>query len=129
MPMSTTGTLQAATVIAKTTQTLIGQIIPCAGYEKVTLYITYLKGDETGLTIVPSFMLTSTGTAHPFAEWSSAAGAKTITASTFTLTASANTYITLDVSGHDYVMFTQGGSANDGTPTGTLAASYALLVR
>lgn len=125
-PMSSTGTLQAATVISKTTQTLIGHVIPCAGYERITLYFTYVKGDETGLTIIPSFMRTSTDTAHPFAEWSSAAGAKTVTSSTFTLTASRNGFITIDISGHEFIMFTQGGTANDGTPTGTLAASYLL---
>jgi len=30
------------------------------------------------------------------------------------------------VRGITYIMFTQGGTANDGTPTGTLAASYTL---
>jgi len=123
---SATGTLQAATTIAKTTQTLIGAEIKCAGYKFITLFFTYTKGDETGLTIVPSFMRTTGGTAHPFAEWSTAAGAKALTASTFTLTGTVNGYITLDIEGVDYVKFTQGGTANDGTPTGTLAASYTL---
>jgi len=121
-----TKTLQAATVIAKTTQTLVGEIIEVGDYEFVTLFFTYIKGDETGLTIVPSFMATSTGTACPFAEWSAAAGGKTVTSSTFLLTASRNGFITLDVRGIPYVMFQQGGTANDGTPTGTLAASYVL---
>ena len=119
-------TLQAATVISKTTQTLIGSVIATGGYEFITLFFTYVKGDETGVTLVPSVMRTSTGTAHPFAEWSAAAGAKTVTSSTFALTASRNGYITLDVRGIAFIMFTQGGTANDGTPTGTLAASYSL---
>ena len=123
---SATGILQAATTISKTTQTLIGKEIGCAGYSYITLFFTYTKGDETGLTIIPSFIRTTGGTAYPFAEWSTAAGAKTLTASTFTLTATTNGYITLDVKGVDFVKFTQGGSANDGTPTGTLAASYLL---
>lgn len=119
-------TLQAATTIAKTTQTLIGKVIATGGYEYITLFFTYVKGDETGLTLIPSMMRTATGTAHPFAEWSAAAGAKTVTSSNFALTASRNGYITLDVRGIAYIMFTQGGTANDGTPTGTLAASYSL---
>jgi hypothetical protein len=118
--------LQAATVISKTNQTLIGSVIETGDYDYITLFFTYVKGDETGLTIVPSMMRTSTGTAHPFAEWSSAAGAKTVTSSTFTLTASRNGYMTFDVRGIPYIMFTQGGTSNDGTPTGTLAASYTL---
>lgn len=126
MKSSALETLQAATVIAKTTQTLIGHVIDCHGYEYVTLFFTYTKGDETGLTIVPSFLTSPTGTAHPFAEWSTAAGAKTLTASTFTLTGTTNGYITLNVEGVDYIKFTQGGTANDGTPTGTLAASFVL---
>jgi hypothetical protein len=119
-------TLQAAGVIAKTNQTLIGHVISVGGYEYITLFFTYVKGDETGLTLTPSVMQSATGTAHPFMEWSTAAGAKTRTASTFALTASANAYITLDVRGIAYIMFTQGGTANDGTPTGTLAVSYTL---
>lgn len=119
-------TLQAATTISKTTQTLIGHVIATGGYEYLTLFFTYVKGDETGLTLVPSMMQSATGTAHPFVEWSAAAGAKTVTASTYTLTASRNGYITFDVRGISFIMFTQGGTANDGTPTGTLAVSYSL---
>jgi hypothetical protein len=119
-------TLQAATTISKTAQTLIGKVVAVGGYEYITLFFTYVKGDETGVTLIPSVMQSATGTAHPFMEWSAAAGAKTRTASNFALTASANGYITLDVRGIAYIMFTQGGTANDGTPTGTLAVSYSL---
>lgn len=119
-------TLQAATVIAKTVQTLVGAIVDTAHYDYFTLYFTYTKGDETGLTLVPSFMATAAGTAHPFCEWATAAGAKTVTSSTFVLTATRSGFITLDVRGIPFVKFTQGGTANDGTPTGTLAASYSL---
>lgn len=118
--------LQAATTIAKTTQTLIGKEIGCSGYDFLTLHFSYVKGDETGVTIVPSIMRTTGGTAYPFCEWSTSAGAKTVTASTFTLTATTSGYITLDIRGIEYIKFTQGGTANDGTPTGTLAASYTL---
>ena len=126
MPMSSDGVLQAATTIAKTTQTAVGSIINCQGYQWLTVFFTYVKGDETGLTLVPSFMRTATGTAHPLCSWSTTGGAKTITADTFTLTASRNGYITFDVRGLDFFMITQGGTANDGTPTGTLAASYTM---
>ena len=126
MKVPITEVMQAATVISKTDQTAVGSIISTGGYEYITFFMTYIKGDETGLIITPSVMRTSTGTAHPYMEWSTAAGVKTRTASTFTLTASANAYITLDVRGISYIMLTQGGSANDGTPTGTLAVSYTL---
>ena len=126
MKVPITEVMQAATVISKTDQTAVGSIISTGGYEYITFFMTYVKGDETGLIVTPSVMRTSTGTAHPYMEWSTAAGVKTRTASTFTLTASANAYITLDVRGISYIMLTQGGSANDGTPTGTLAVSYTL---
>jgi len=124
--MSKSNVLQAATTISKTNQTLIGSVISTDHYDYITLFFTYTKGDETGLTIIPSVMRTASGTAHPFAEWTAAAGAKTVTSGNFALTASRNGYITLDVRGIAYIMFTQGGTANDGTPTGTLAASYTL---
>jgi hypothetical protein len=124
--MIASGILQAATTIAKTTQTLIGAEIDCTGYDYLTLYFTYTKGDETGLTIVPSVLRETGGTAHPFCEWASAAGAKTVASSTFVLTATRSGYITFDVEGINIMKFTQGGTANDGTPTGTLAASYTL---
>ena len=126
MKVPITEVMQAATVISKTDQTAVGSIVSTGGYEYITFFMTYVKGDETGLIITPSVMRTSTGTAHPYMEWSTAAGVKTRTASSFTLTASANAYITLDVRGISYIMLTQGGSANDGTPTGTLAVSYTL---
>jgi hypothetical protein len=124
--MSKSNVLQAATTISKTNQTLIGSVISTDHYDYITLFFTYTKGDETGLTIIPSVMRTASGTAHPFAEWTAAAGAKTVTSGNFALTATRSGYITLDVRGITYIMFTQGGTANDGTPTGTLAASYTL---
>jgi hypothetical protein len=124
--MIASGTLQAATVIAKTTQTLIGAEISCAGYKFIALFIEYVKGDETGLNIYPYFMQSTGGTAFQDCSWSASAGAKTATVNYYTLTASANRMITFDVSGIEFVKFMQGGSNNDGTPTGTLAASYCL---
>lgn len=119
-------TLQAAAVISKTTQTLIGKEIACGGYEFITLFFTYTKGDETGLKIVPSAMQSAGGTAHSYVVQTASGGAITLTATTLTMTASTTSYLTLDVRGLAYIKFTQGGSNNDGTPTGTLEASYTL---
>lgn len=125
--MSATGILQTATTIAKTTQTAVGSIIGSEGYEYLTLFATYSKGDETGLDIVVSFQRTATGTAHPDCTWTETAGVNTVvTPRKFRLTASANVAIRVDVTGIDYVLVTQGGSNNDGTPTGTLAMSYTM---
>lgn len=124
--MSATGTLQAATVIAKTTQTLVGAVIGCEGYSRLTFFFAYTKGDETGLVITPWVMRTSDGTPQEYAITTATGGALTVTDTKLTLTGTKDGYITFDVEGLDFMKFTQGGSNNDGTPTGTLAASYTL---
>ena len=126
MPAISRGILQAATVIAKTTQTLIGAEILCGGYETITLFLVYVKGNETGVIVTPWIMHSTGGTAYQDQSWSVAAGSKTITANNFLMTATGNHIIVMDVSGAEFVKFTQGGSNNDGTPTGTLAANYML---
>jgi len=121
------GNLQAAAVIAKTTQTVMGAEVSCAHYDYLTLYFQYVKGDETGL-IVKAFVMPETGgTAHQDLTWTAAAGTKTATINQYTVTATGNYYIMFDIRGIEFIKFTQGGSNNDGTPTGTIAASYAML--
>jgi hypothetical protein len=124
--MSATGILQAATTIAKTTQTAVGSVIGTENYEYITLFGTYAKGNETGLDIVFNFQRTVDGTAHANVEWTETGGVYTYQAQKFRLTASRNFFIQLYIPAVDYVLITQGGSNNDGTPTGTLAASYTL---
>lgn len=118
--------LQAATTIAKTTQTLVGSEIDCRGQSYLTFYFDYAKGNETGLIITPSVLRVSGGTAYPYAERTATGGAITLTDTKITLTASKSSYMTFNVDGLGLMKFTQGGSNNDGTPTGTLAASYTL---
>ena len=69
MPLVTEGILQAATTIAKTTQTIMGAEIECGGYEFITLFFAYTKGDETGLDIQAHFMQVTGGTAHQDQSW------------------------------------------------------------
>jgi len=127
MSMCSNAVLQAAAVIAKTTQTLVGVVIPCEGYDFLTLFFTYTKGDETGLILTPIYLAKPDGTVeYPATEWSAAVGAKTGTTATYTFAATTTRHITFDVRGVSAMKFTQGGSNNDGTPTGTLAASYTL---
>ena len=126
MEKLTRGVLQAETTIAKTTQTVIGAELNCGHYDYVTLFFTYTKGDETGLIIQAHFMQETGGTAHQDASWSATAGTKTATVNQYTATATASRYITFDVRGIEFIKFTQGGSNNDGTPTGTLAATYTM---
>jgi hypothetical protein len=118
--------LQVATTIAKTTETLIGELIDTGHYDFITLLVSYTKGDETGLNIYPYFIYVSGGLEYPLVEWTTAAGVFTAVAQKFQLTATAKRPITLDVRGVPFVKFYQGGSNNDGTPTGTLAAAYVL---
>jgi len=124
--MSANGILQAAATVAKTTQTIVGQEIGCDGYDWLTFFFTYTKGDETGLIITPSVLRESGGTAYPYALMTATGGAITVTDTKITLTGTKTGYMTFDVRGISFMKFTQGGSANDGTPTGTLAASFTL---
>ena len=126
MTLTTEGNLQDATTIAKTAQTLIGQVVGCASYDYFTLFFTYVNGDETGVDIQAHFMRNATGAAHQEGSWTSAAGAKTFLANEYHMEANTVGTIVIDIRGYNYIKFTQGGSANDGTPTGTLAASYSM---
>ena len=124
--MSATGILQAATTIAKTTQTAVGSVLPTENYEYLTIFGTYAKGNETGLDIIINFQRTLTGTSYPAVEWTETGGVYTYQAQKYRLTASRNFFIQFYIPAADFVLITQGGSNNDGTPTGTLAASYTL---
>ena len=126
MPLVSSGTLQDATTIAKTTETLVGAEIACGGYDFITFFFTYTKGDETGLNIVPYFMQSTGGTARQFVLWSEAGGVNTAEQTIYQVTATGELSIILDTRGIEFVKFMQGGSNNDGTPTGTLAASYTM---
>jgi hypothetical protein len=124
--MSATGILQATAVIAKTTQTLVGSVLGTEGCEYLNLFVTYTKGDETGLDIHVMFSRSADGTAHTEAEFSEAAGVYTYEDKKYRFTATAVTVIPVFVGGIDFVKVTQGGSNNDGTPTGTLAVAYSM---
>lgn len=126
MPMMADGILQAATVISKTTQTLVGAEISCSGYGWLTLHFTYTKGDETGLDILMTSRREKNGTDYAEYVWTASGGIYTAAAAKHRVTATGNYSITFDIRGLSFVTFTQGGSNNDGTPTGTLAASYTM---
>ena len=117
----------AGTVIAKTTQTLMGEVIDTGYHDFLTLHFEYNKGDETGLIIQVHTALDGDLTdVAQWQDWTAAAGAKTATVNTITPTDATPHYITFDVRGIAFMKFTQGGSNNDGTPTGTYEASYTL---
>jgi hypothetical protein len=118
--------LQAATVIAKTTETAIGTI-DCEGASYCTVYLSYTKGDETGCNITPYFVAGDTSaTEFPVIDWSSAAGTYTGSAVKVQFTATAKRAACFDVRGQRFLKLYQAGSNNDGTPTGTLAVFYDL---
>jgi hypothetical protein len=119
-------TLQTAAVIAKTTQTLVGEVISCAGYDFITFFASYVKGDETGLTLKLWALQDAAGTAFQQSVWTLGGANYTNLAVSYALTATGNVSITMDVRGIEFLKLTQGGTANDGTPTGTLAVSYTL---
>jgi hypothetical protein len=123
--MSATGTLQAATVISKTDQVIIGKEIGTENAEYVHLYLTYVHGDETGVTVRMFVRRESGGTSYQSLIWSNAGGVNTCDAEEIYLTVSDSYRFDWEIGAIDYLYFTQAGT-NDGTPTGTLAASYTL---
>ena len=126
MSTSTEGILQTAATIAKTTETNVGGLLDVAIYDRLTLWLDYVKGDETGLNVYIYFLKVGGGTAYELTEWETSSGVYTNTDQKLQFTANASTYVTFDVSGVELVQVKQGGSNNDGTPTGTLAVSYTL---
>ena len=111
--------IQAATTIHATETEL--ETIDVAYYDTLVLCVTYAKGDETGVYIVPYFLDIAGGSAYQYCTWSADA-ASTVTARKFYLTASGSHYIVLDVDGCSHVTIKD--DANGGTPSGTLAMKY-----
>jgi len=118
--------LATAEVISKTVQTLIGNVINVGYHSHISLFIKYTKGDETGLTVQAHVQRTAAADIAQTQGWSTAAGVKTATLNSYTMTTAVQHVITLDVRGIEFIKFTQGGSSNDGTPTGVYSASYTL---
>jgi hypothetical protein len=124
--MSATGILQAATTIAKTVQTAVGAEIGTENAMYITLFFSYVKGNETGLDIILNARNTTGGANHQNRIWTPTSGAEAGDVEKIRVTASGDYFFTWLIKGIDFVQFTAGGSNNDGTPTGTLAASYTL---
>ena len=124
--MAKSAVLQAATTIAKTTETVVGTIIDTGHFDYLTLFLVYVNGDETGVNVYPYLMPLSTGTETQLTDWDTTSGVYTHTAQVINFTANATVSVTIDVRGIRFAKIYQGGSANDGTPTGTLAVSYTV---
>jgi hypothetical protein len=122
-PLKTTGVIQAATTI-HAAETVMGGEIQCGGYDTLVLWLDYTKGDETSVAVIPKLLRVSSGTEYQLQDWTAAAGAKTVTANSFVMSATGNHYIILDVRGIEIVKFYE--DATGGTPTGTLAAAYTM---
>jgi hypothetical protein len=123
--MSASGILQAATVISKTNQVAIGGEIPTENAWYLTVFIDYVKGDESGVTVRAFAKRTTGGTAYQTRVWTEASGVQTADLETIPLTASGSYAFRIMLGAIDYLALTQAGT-NDGTPTGTLAVSYTL---
>lgn len=122
-PLKTTGEIQAATTITAA-ETAMGAEIACGAYDTLTVWLDYVKGDETNVTVVPKFLRVSGGTEYPLMDWTATPGTKNPTDNTFVISATANRYIVLDVRGKEFIKFYQ--DATGGTPNGTLAAAYTM---
>jgi len=98
-----------------------------AAFDFLALYFDYVKGDETGVIITAWVSSEVDGTFIQHQSWTAAAGSKTPTVNSLgPLTATGSHYVVIDVRGLEFIKFTQGGSNNDGTPTGTVAARFSM---
>jgi hypothetical protein len=122
--MSATGILQNATIITALVGA-VGSEIGTENAEYLHLYLTYVKGDESGVTVKMFTARTAGGTAHQSRIWTVLSGVNTQAAESVYLTASGSYRFEWLLGAIDYVSFTE--IADGGTPNGTLAASYALL--
>jgi hypothetical protein len=122
--MSATGILQAASVITAVAGAL-GSEIGTENAEYIHLYLTYVKGDETGVIVKMFAYRTTGGTAHQSRIWTESSGVNTAAVESISLTASGSYRYEWLLGAIDYVSFTE--VADGGTPDGTLAASYSLL--
>ena len=122
--MSANGVIQTALTIAKTTQTVMGSEIGIERADTMTLFLDYVKGDETGVDVIANYRRVTGGQLYPATTWTDVAGVNTALPQKIRLTASGHYAFRIYFPAIDFVVFTQGGSNNDGTPTGTLAASY-----
>lgn len=124
--MSATGILQVTTTISKTTQTAVGAVIGTENSEYITLFFIYTKGDETGLDIILNARNVAGDSNYQNRVWTDSSGVQTGLVEKIRVTVTGNYFFTWYIEGIDFIQFTQGGSNNDGTPTGTLSASYTL---
>lgn len=127
MTTSTKRVLQAAATIAKTTPTAVGKEINVSEHDHLTLYMDYVNGDETGCNVYVYELNEKGGTNYQDTTETNTAGTIAFQDNLVYLgTATINRKIGYDVSKINWIVVKQGGSDNDGTPTGTLAADYTL---
>ena len=117
--------LQPFNTVVTAAETLCGSEINVGSYSRLTVWCKYDKGDETNVAIIPKFLPVAGGSEEYAAiTWSATAGARTLTADSWVISATGNRYIVYDVSGIEFVKIYM--IATDGTPSGTLGVYYTL---
>ena len=122
--LTTRAVLIATATTIEAAESIIGKEIQCAGYDVLSLFVDYTKGDETSLSIIPYSMFETGGDGFQFQTWTMSGAVRTFTKSVFSLTATGKYLMMFDVSGIEYIRFHQ--DATGGTPSGTIAAAYAM---
>lgn len=115
--------IQEATTVTDAEEA-IGSIIDVSNYNTMTVFVTYVNGDETSYDIIPKARHTIDGTEYPACEWTPAGGTKTVTANKYRMTADGDHYFQLDIRGIKFI--TLYGDATGSTATGTAAIDYTL---
>jgi hypothetical protein len=121
---SVTVEIQSASTI-DAAETQLGGEIDCLGYNTITFFYDYTKGDETGVYLYVYALRVTGGDEHQYNyKYESPAGTLLTRATRLYETASIKSTWTIDVKGINILVIKD--DANAGTPTGTLQIGYTL---
>jgi len=113
-----------ASAVISETATSAGEI-DVSRYKKITFYLVYTKGTETGLTVTLKGLHTTGGAEHQLGIHLNTTGNMTQQLYTYLYTATANAIpLEVDVTGMKYIKLYE--MKTGGTASGTLVAGYIL---
>ncbi len=100
-----------------------GDAFNVSGHDTLSLWLDYDQGDETGIVLTAYWLYSNATGSKEFqeADWSASAGERTPTANTYSVTTTALTFLTFDVTGVPYAkIYIQG--------TGTITTAGAITI-
>ena len=125
-PGSNSIVVKASGTTIPASETAISSEIDVSGYDEITLYVDYTKGDETNLLVYPKILRESGGDEHPSGAWTNNVQMEFVQQKA-KMDATGKFYITYNTKGIHLIKLYADSTA--GTPTGTYEVSYSLIER